>query len=153
MSLILENLKKENITLPQASKPVANYVSYVLENNLIYVSGQICLEAGELKYSGKIGKDLDAENGYQAARLCAINLIAQLNDACNGDLEKVKKCVQLSIYVNSSDDFYQQPHVANGASDLIANIFQEKGKHSRVAVSCNSLPLNSAVEVGGIFAI
>lgn len=153
MSKIAQRLQEKNITLPKASTPVANYVSATTVDNLMYISGQICMQDGKLVYKGKLGKDLSKENGYNAARLCGLNLLSQLDLACLGDLDKVLQCVQLSIFVNSTPDFIDQPFVANGASDLMVEVFEEKGKHSRAAVSSVSLPLGTAVEVAAIFQV
>ena len=137
-------LKELGIELAPAAVPVANYVGYTRSGNLVFVSGQIS------QTKGKLGLDIDTEHGYQAARQSAISLLAQLKSACSGDLSRVKSCVKLGVFVNSKDDYIQQPQVANGASDLIAEVI---GKHARAAVSCNSLPLGVAVEVEGIFEV
>ena len=146
-------IKEQEIVLQEPATPVANYVGYNQINDILHISGQICIENGELKYKGKLGSDLTVAEGQQAARICAINILAQINKACDGDLNKVKKVVMLQIFVNSDNDFTDQALVANGASDLIAEIFGEKGKHARAAVSCNSLPLNTAVEVSATVQI
>ncbi|MBL6785267.1 MAG: RidA family protein [Rickettsiales bacterium] len=146
-------LQELEIVLDEPAAPVANYVGYNIVGDIIYVSGQICLENGELKYQGKIGSNHSAEIGQKAARLCAVNVLKQIKSACNGDLSKVKKIAMLQIFVNSTDDFTDQAIVANGASDLIAEVFGEKGKHARAAVSCNSLPLNTSVEVSATVQI
>lgn len=143
-------LKEYAIELKEPAAPVANYVGYNIVGDMAYISGQICVENGELKYTGKLGKDYSIAEGQQAAKLCATNILAQINSICAGDLDKVKKVVMLQIFVNSTDDFTEQAQVANGASDLIAGVFGEKGKHARAAVSCNSLPRNTAVEVSAI---
>jgi len=140
-------LQEQEIELQDPAAPVANYVGYNLIGDMIYVSGQICMENGVLKYAGKLGSDYNVEDGQKAARICAINILAQLNAACGGNLNKVKKVVMLQIFINSESDFTDQAQVANGASDLIADIFGEKGKHARAAISCNSLPRNTAVEI------
>lgn len=137
-------LKELGIELPEAKAPVANYASFTKVGNLVFVSGQIS------QIKGKLGKEVDTDHGYQAARESAISLLAQLKLACGGDLEKVKSCVKLGVFVNSTDEYIQQPQVANGASDLIAEVI---GKHARAAVSSNSLPLGVAVEVEGIFEL
>ena len=137
-------LKELGIELPAAKVPVANYASYVVSGNLIFISGQI----SETK--GKLGKDVTTEQGYEAAKQSAISLLSQLKAAVGGDFSKVKSCIKLGVFVNSLDDYIQQPQVANGASDLIAEVL---GKHARAAVSCNSLPLGVAVEVEGIFEV
>ena len=150
MKSVKENLLKNDIILNEPAAPVANYVGYNIVGNVLYISGQLPLENGNLKYKGKLGQDFDISQGQQAARLCAINMLAQINSAWEGNLEKVEKITTLNIFINSTDDFIEQAQVANGASDLIANIFGEKGKHTRAAVSSNSLPLGCAVEVAAI---
>ncbi|RCK48653.1 endoribonuclease [Thalassospira profundimaris] len=140
------------ITLPTATAPVANYVPYVKSGNLVHVSGQITMENGELKFVGKLGKDYGVEEGQKAARLCALNLIAQLRAAI-GDLDNVTRVVKLNAFVNSAPDFTDQPKVVNGASDTMVEIFGDVGKHARSAVGVASLPLGVAVEIDGIFEV
>ena len=148
-----ENINKLNIQLPEAKAPVGNYVATKVSGKLLFVSGQISIdENGEL-IKGKVGKDLDVESGYNAAKRCALGIVSQVKKACNDDLSKVKSCVKLTGFVNSTDDFMDQPKVINGASDLIASIFEESGMHTRAAVSTNSLPLGVAVEVDAIFEL
>ena len=148
-----ENLKKNNIILPKAADPVGAYVATKKAGNLLFVSGQISMnENGEL-IKGKLGKDLDINNGYKAAERCALSLIAQAKKACNDDLSQIKSCVKLTGFVNSDDHFTDQPKVINGASDIISKIFGEFGVHARAAVSVNSLPLGVAVEVDAIFEL
>ena len=142
-----------NIKLPSPKKPVGNYVAYKIIGNLLYVSGQISVNDNGDLIKGKLGKDLNVEQGYEAAKRCGISIIAQAKEACNHDLEKIKSCVKLTGYVNSTSDFVDQPNVINGASDIIAEVFEEKGLHTRAAVSSNSLPLGVAVEVDAIFLI
>ena len=146
-------IKELNIKLPKAPDPVGAYVAFKFVNNLLFISGQLPINEKNILIKGKIGKDLSIEDGYNAAKQCALNILAQVKKACNGDLKKIKSCVKLTGFVNSSDNFNDQPKVINGASDLIALIFQENGKHVRAAVSVNSLPLGSAVEVDAIFEI
>jgi enamine deaminase RidA (YjgF/YER057c/UK114 family) len=146
-------IKELNIELPKAPDPVGAYVAFKFVNNLLFISGQLPINEKNILIKGKIGKDLSIEDGYNAAKQCALNILAQVKKACNGDLKKIKSCVKLTGFVNSSDNFNDQPKVINGASDLIALIFQENGKHVRAAVSVNSLPLGSAVEVDAIFEI
>lgn len=153
MSTIDARLAELGLTLPQAAAPAANYVPYVRTGNLVVVSGQITLENGELKYIGRIGENLTLDEGYAAARLCGLNLIAQLKSACDGDLDRVKRVVRLGGFVNCTDDFTDQPKVINGASDLMAEVFGEKGVHARAAVGVNTLPLGVAVEVEGLFEV
>ena len=146
-------IKELNIKLPKAADPVGSYVATKIIGNLLFISGQISInENGEL-IKGKVGKDLDTEAGYNAAKRCALSIVAQLKKACNDDLSKVKSCVKLTGFVNSTDHFTDQPKVINGASDLISSIFGEAGMHTRAAVSTNSLPLGVSVEVDAIFEL
>ena len=148
-----DNIKKLNITLPKAAAPVGSYTATKIVENLLYISGQISIdEKGEL-IKGKIGKELNTEDGYKAAIRCALNITAQAKAACGDDLSKIKSCVKLTGFVNSSDDFKEQPKVINGASDTIVKIFGDAGTHTRAAVSSNSLPLGVAVEVDAIFEL
>ena len=148
-----ENIKKLNITLPDAKAPVGNYVATKVSGKMLFVSGQISIdETGQL-IKGKVGKDLDTDAGYNAAKRCALSIIAQVKKACGNDLSKVKSCVKLTGFVNSTDEFIDQPKVLNGASDLIASVFGEAGMHTRAAVSTNSLPLGVSVEVDAIFEL
>ncbi len=147
-----ENLKKLNINLPKAPDPVGAYVASKIVGNLVFISGQLPLNSTGQLIKGKIGKELSLEQGQEAAKFCALNIIAQLKKKC-GSLDKVKSCVKITGYVNSIDSFIDQPKVINGASDLISKIFGDKGKHTRAAVSVNSLPLGVAVEIEGIFEI
>ena len=150
---IEENLKKLNIKLPNAPDPVGSYVAAKIVGKLLYISGQVSInEKGEL-IKGKLGKELNLEDGYEAAKRCALNIVSQAKKLCGNDLEKIKSCVKLTGYVNSTDGFTEQPKIINGASDLISSIFGEIGKHTRAAVSCNSLPLGVAVEVDAIFEL
>ena len=137
------------ITLPTATAPVANYVPYVISGKLVHISGQITMENGELKFIGKLGSDYDVETGQKAARLCALNLVAQLK----ADLDKVTRVVKLNAFVNSAPDFTDQPKVVNGASDTMVEIFGDAGKHARSAVGVAALPLGVAVEIDGIFEV
>ena len=148
-----ENIKKLNLKLPNAADPVGSYIAAKIVNKLLYISGQISIsDNGEL-IKGKLGSDLNVDDGYKAAERCALSIIAQAKKACNDDLSKIKSCVKLTGFVNSTDDFTDQPKVINGASDLIAKVFGEAGMHTRAAVSTNSLPLGVAVEVDAIFEI
>ena len=141
------------IKLPEAKPPVGSYVATKIIGNLLFISGQISInENGEL-IKGKVGKDLDTEAGYNAAKRCALSIVAQVKKACNDDLSKIKSCVKLTGFVNSTDNFTDQPKVINGASDLIASIFGDAGMHTRAAVSTNSLPLGVSVEVDAIFEL
>ena len=148
-----DNLKKLNIKLPEAKAPVGNYVATKISGKMLFVSGQVSIdENGEL-IKGKVGKDLDTEAGYNAAKRCGLSIVAQVKKTCGDDLSKVKSCIKLTGFVNSVDDFINQPKVINGASDIIAKIFGEFGMHTRAAVSTNSLPLGVAVEVDAIFEL
>ena len=148
-----DKLKELRINLPEAKAPVGNYVATKVSGKMLFVSGQISVdETGQL-IKGKVGKDLDTEAGYNAAKRCALSIIAQVKKACNNDLSKIKSCVKLTGFVNSTDEFIDQPKVLNGASDLIASVFGEAGMHTRAAVSTNSLPLGVSVEVDAIFEL
>ena len=150
---ILEKLKSLKIELPEAPAPVGSYVAYKRSGNLLFISGQISIEKNGNLIKGKVGSDIDLKKGQLAARTCCINIIAQLKKACNGNLDNVKSCIQLAGYVNSADNFIDQPKVINGASDLIASVFGDSGMHTRAAVSTNSLPLGVSVEVDAIFEL
>ena len=146
-------LKELNISLPNAAAPVGSYVAAKIIGKLLYISGQISMdEKGEL-IKGKLGKDLTTDQGYAAAERCALSIVSQTKKACGNDLSKVKSCIKLTGYVNSTDDYIEQPKVINGASDLISKIFGKSGMHTRAAVSTNSLPLGVAVEVDAIFEL
>ena len=141
------------IKLPEAKPPVGSYVATKITGNLLFISGQISIaENGDL-IKGKIGKELSTEQGYDAAKRCGLSIVAQAKVACNGDLSKIKSCIKLTGFVNSTEDFTEQPKVINGASDLIAIIFGDAGMHTRAAVSTNSLPLRVLVEVDAIFEL
>lgn len=148
-----KNLEKLNIKLPTPPKPVGDYSAYKKTGSLIFVSGQISFkENGEL-IKGKVGSDLTIDEGYDAAKICALNIIAQVKSACDGDINRVKKCVKITGFVNSNNNFIEQPKIINGASELLVKVFGEDGVHARAAVSVNSLPLNAAVEIEAIFEI
>ena len=148
-----ENIKKNNLVLPKAADPVGSYVATKIVSKFLFISGQISMtEKGEL-IKGKLGNELDTEAGYAAAKRCALSIVAQAKKACEEDLSKIKSCIKLTGFVNSADDFIEQPKVINGASDLIASIFGDSGMHTRAAVSTNSLPLGVAVEVDAIFEL
>lgn len=146
-------LAELGIELPEATAPVANYVPYALSGNTVYISGQVPILGGKFKYTGKLGGDVSIDDGYQAARLCALNVIAQVKAACGGDLDRVVRCLKLGGFVNSTPDFGDQPKIINGASDLMVEVFEDKGRHARFAVSAASLPFNVAVEVDAVFEI
>ena len=148
-----EKIKELKINLPEAKAPVGNYVATKVSGKMLFVSGQISIdEAGQL-IKGTVGKDLDTDAGYNAAKRCALSIIAQVKKACGNDLSKVKSCEKLTGFVNSTDEFIDQPKVLNGASDLIASVFGDAGMHTRAAVSTNSLPLGVSVEVDAIFEL
>ena len=153
MSLIDDNLKKLNIVLPDPKGPVGAYVATKIVGKLLFISGQVSIDKDTKLITGKIGKDLDLDQGYKAAERCGLSIVAHAKKACGGDLDKIRTCVKLTGYVNSVDDFKDQPKIINGASDIIAKIFDKKGEHTRAAVSVNSLPLGVAVEVDAIFEL
>jgi enamine deaminase RidA (YjgF/YER057c/UK114 family) len=148
-----KRLAELGIALPSPPAPVASYVPYVTSGNLVFISGQVTLAEGGLKHVGVVGKDLSLEDGRAAARLCAINVLAQLKTAVEGNLDRVRRCVKLGVFVNAAPEFTQHPEVANGASDLIGEVFGDAGRHARAAVGAGSLPRNVAVEVEAIFEI
>ena len=150
MGQIDKRLAELGITLPVPAKPVANYVGWVRTGNLVYTAGQVSLKDGKIEYQGKVGSDYSVEDAQKAARLCAINIIAQLKAACDGDLDRVKRIVKLVGFVNAVPEFTDHPKVVNGASDLMVEVFGDAGKHARSAVGSGSLPLNVAVEVEAI---
>ena len=148
-----ENIKKNNIILPNAADPVGAYVAAKIVNKLLYISGQISMDENGKLIKGKVGKDLDTEQAYKAAERCALSIAAQAKKACNNDLSKIKSCIKLTGFVNSTDEFTDQPKVINGASDMIVAVFEDSGMHTRAAVSTNSLPLGVSVEVDAIFEL
>ena len=148
-----DNLKKLNIILPEAKAPVGNYVAAKTSGKMLFISGQISIDESGQLIKGKVGKDLDTDAGYNAAKRCALSIISQVKKACDNDLSKVKSCIKLTGFVNSTEGFTEQPKVINGASDLIASVFGESGMHTRAAVSTNSLPLGVSVEVDAIFEL
>ena len=150
---IQKNLENLKIVLPKAPAPVGSYTAFKKVGNFLYISGQISLEASGNLIKGKVGSEISLEDGKRAAEACCINIISQLNKACENDLSKVKSCIQLAGYVNSTDDFIDQPKVINGASELMTKVFGDIGIHTRSAVSSNSLPLGAAVEIVSIFEI
>ena len=147
------NIKKLNIELPNAPAPVGSYVATKIVGKLLYISGQISINNNGELIKGKLGKELKTEDGYKAAERCALNIISQAKKACNNDLSKIKSCIKLTGFVNSTDSFIEQPKVINGASDIIYSVFGDIGKHTRAAVSVNSLPLGVAVEVDALFEL
>ena len=151
--MISDNLKKLNIELPKAPEPVGAYVAFKKIHNLLYISGQLPIKLDGKIIKGKIGGDLTLEDGQKASRLCAINILAQAKKAMNGDLNKIKNCIKITGFVNSTEDFIDQPKVINPASETLSSVFGDNGKHARAAVSANSLPLGAAVEIDAIFEI
>lgn len=146
-------LKELGIELPQASAPVANYVPYTIAGNLVLISGQVTLWGGKVEYIGKLGREIGIEDGQKAARLCALNILTHLKNACGGDLDRVKRVVRLGGFVNCTPEFIDQPQVVNGASNLMAEVFGDAGRHARAAVGVASLPFGVAVEVEAMFEI
>ena len=147
------NIKKHNIKLPTAADPVGSYAASKQVGKLLYISGQISIDQDGKLIKGKIGKDLTTEEGYNAAIRCALSIVSQAKKYLGNDISKIKSCIKLTGYVNSTDNFTDQPKVINGASDLIASIFGDAGMHTRAAVSTNSLPLGVSVEVDAIFEL
>jgi enamine deaminase RidA (YjgF/YER057c/UK114 family) len=150
---IEKKLKELNIELPNAPDPVGAYVAFKKVNNLLFISGQLPISNDGKMIKGQIGKDLTLEDGQKASKLCVINILAQVKKALNGDLNNIKNCIKITGFVNSTDDFKNQPKVINPASETLAAVFGDKGKHARVAISANSLPLGAAVEIDAIFEI
>lgn len=153
MGHIDDRLSELGITVPEAAQPVANYVGWVRTGNLVFTAGQVPIKDGEFQYQGIVGKDVSAEDAAKAARLCAINILSQVKAACDGDLDRVVRVVKLVGFVNAVPGFEGHPGVVNGASDLMVDVFGDKGKHARSAVGAGSLPLNVAVEVEAIVEI
>ena len=151
--MISDNLKKLNIEIPNAPNPVGSYVAYKKIGNLLFISGQLPIASDGKMMKGKVGNELTLEDAQKASRLCVINILAQLKKAVNGNLDKVKNCVKITGFVNSTDEFKDQPKVLNSASEILSNVFGDNGKHARAAVSVNSLPLEAAVEIDAIFEI
>ena len=150
---IEDKLKSLNIKLPEPKAPVGAYVATKIVGNFLFISGQISIDENNNLIRGKVGKELTLEQGYKAARRCGLSLLAHAKKACNEDLDKIVSCIKLTGYVNSTNEFIDQPKVINGASDIISEILDHKGNHTRAAVSVNSLPLGVAVEIDGIFEI
>ena len=150
---IEKKLKELSIELPNAPDPVGAYVAFKKVNNLLFISGQLPISNDGKMIKGQIGKDLTLEDGQKASKLCVINILAQAKKALNGDLNNIKNCVKITGFVNSTDDFKDQPKVINPASETLSAVFGDKGKHARVAISANSLPLGAAVEIDAIFEI
>ena len=150
----IENkLKELNLQIPKAPDPVGDYVAFKKSKDLLFISGQLPISADGKMIKGKIGKDLNLEDGKNASKLCVINILAQAKKAMDGDLNKIKNCIKITGYVNSTDSFIDQPKVINPASETLSSVFGDKGKHSRAAISASSLPLGAAVEIDAIFEI
>ena len=148
-----QKIEELKINLPKASDPVGSYVATKISGKMLFISGQISIDENGKLIKGKIGKDFNTDDGYKAAKRCALSIVAQVKKACDNDLSRIKSCIKLTGFVNSTEDFVEQPKVINGASDLIASIFGDVGTHTRAAVSANSLPLGVAVEVDAIFEL
>lgn len=153
MGRVDDRLRELAIELPQASKPGANYVPWVRTGSLVFLTGQLSQWNGERRFIGKLGREFGVEDGRQAARLCALNLIAHLRDAVGGDLDRAARCVRVAGFVNSTPDFVSQSQVMNGASDLFVDVFGDAGRHSRMAVGVAALPYDVAVEVEAVFEV
>lgn len=153
MGKITARLEALGYILPQPAVAIAAYVPFVVVNNMVYISGQLPMEQGQVAVAGHLGAEVDIPTGQRAAKICALNLLAQLQAACNGDLERVTRCVRLGGFVASAPGFHDQPKIVNGASEIIEQVFGDKGRHARSSVGVNELPLNAAVEVEGLFAI
>ncbi len=147
---VLEDI---GVLLPEANPAAANYLPYIQHNGLLYISGQTCKLHGRVMHTGVLGEDYSAKHGYMAAKLCAINMLAQVKHACGGTLNKIEQCIRITVYMQCHKEFSEQALVANGASDFIVKLFGEKGKHARSAVGCSALPASSTVEIDAIFAI
>ena len=150
---IEERLKQLGLELPRSAAPVANYVPFVRSGDLLFIAGQICQWNGERRFVGKLGREITVEQGQEAAKLCALNLLAHVKTALNGDLDRVLRCVRLGAFVNGTDDFTEQPQVANGASNLMVELLGDAGRHARAAVGVNALPGGVAVEIDAVFEV
>ena len=148
-----QKINELKIVLPEAKAPVGSYVASKIIGKMLFISGQISISSNGELIKGKIGKDLNTDDGYEAAKRCGLSIISQVKKACNDDLSKIKSCIKLTGFVNSTDEFTEQPKVINGASDLIVSVFGNAGMHTRAAVSANSLPLGVSVEVDAIFEL
>jgi enamine deaminase RidA (YjgF/YER057c/UK114 family) len=153
MGEIDKRLQDLGIAVPEPAAPVANYVGWVRTGNIVFTSGQVPLKGGQFHYQGKVGAEISLEQAGEAAKMCAINVISQVKGALDGDLDRVKRVVKLVVFINGTPDFNEHPKVANGASDLMVDVFGDKGKHARSAVGAGSLPLNVSVEVEGVFEV
>ena len=146
-------LGKLGLRLPEPRSPIANFAPYTIAGKLVYVSGQIPVQDGQIAFVGKLGQEFSVEQGKDAARLCALHVLATIRQACNGDLDRVAQCIRLGGFINCTPDFVNQPEVMNGASDLLVAVLGDRGRHARAAVGVNSLPRNVAVELDAIFEI
>ena len=153
MSIIAARMKELGLILPEPASPAGSYVPFVVTGNLVFVAGQLPRDKGQLTTTGRLGAEVDIATGYKAAQLCALNILAQVNAACGGDLDRVEQCVRLGGFVASAPDFYDHPKVVNGASELIEKIFGARGQHARAAVGVYTLPMNAAVEIDAIFSL
>jgi enamine deaminase RidA (YjgF/YER057c/UK114 family) len=153
MSKTDQRLAQLGITLPPPGAPGGNYVPFVLTGDLVFMAGQVARADGKMKFAGKVGRDLSVEQGQAAARLCALNLLAQLKVACNGDLDRVVQCVRVGGFVNCPPEFTEHPKVINGASDFLVEVLGDRGKHARAAIGVAGLPMDSAVEVEAVFQL
>ena len=150
---IKKNILNKKIIIPEATKPVANYSPFTISGNLVFISGQVPIVDGKVAFTGKVGHDLTVHNGIEASRICMLNTFGIINLALDNKLELLRKCIKITVFVNSDKSFVEQPIIANGASNLIKEILYPEGNHARSAVSVNSLPLNSAIEIESIFEI
>ena len=150
---ISQKLKDLSITLPPAAPPAASYLPWLQSGNLVFISGQLPMEQGKIKFAGKVGVEISPEQGIEAARLCALNAFAQLREACGGNFSKVRRCVRLGGFVNAPADFDQHPAIINGASETVLEIMGDPGRHARVAVGVANLPFNAAVELEALFEV
>ena len=148
-----DKLKELNISLPKAPDPVGAYVAFKKVDKLLFISGQLPIDINGKMIKGKIGKDLTLDEGQKASKLCIVNILAQAKKAMNGDLNKIKNCIKITGFVNSTDNFTDQPKIINPASETLSSVFGNNGKHSRAAISTNSLPLGAAVEIDAIFEV
>lgn len=153
MSIIETRLKEMGITLPECNPPAANYLPFKKVKDQLFIAGQTCRWNGTMQYTGRLGADTSIEDGKKAAKLCGLNLLLQIKQACDGNLDSVLSCIKLTVFVKSTDDFMDQAKVANGVSDLMVDIFGNAGRHVRAAVGVNALPSGSTVEVDAIFEI
>ena len=153
MHIFEENIKKLDLKIPDLPSPLANYVPYKVSDNTVYVSGQGPVIDGKIIYSGKVGNEISQEEGVKAAELCCINIIAALKKSINGDWNRLDSFLKLGGFVNCNNNFYDQPKIINGASDLLVKIFGDQGRHARFAVGSNTLPMNISVEIDAIIKI